>query len=250
MHKISVKQIVTSKWLVKTAMLALLGGLALPGPAAATGWDVGYWLVAPAKTLATGQAQCWDAYGNARDCANTGEDGQYQKGVKPVLGKRFKDLQNGTVVDLLTGLIWLKNANCIGSNYPSFDYDKDQEDGMVFWQHALDFVAGINAGTYDCGDTSKAGVHQTDWRLPNFKELQSLINIGYVNPALSNAAGTGQWTEGDAFSGVKSTHYWSSSSLAENPLGAWIVNLGGGAAPTLGYKPGDVYAVWPVRGGQ
>jgi hypothetical protein len=36
-----------------------------------------------------------------------------------------------------------------------------------------------------------------DWRLPNIKELQSLMHFGFANPVLSNAAGTAQWTEGD-----------------------------------------------------
>ncbi len=43
----------------------------------------------------------------------TGDDGILQKGVVwPI--PRFKDNNNGTVTDNLTGLIWLKNANCFG----------------------------------------------------------------------------------------------------------------------------------------
>ena len=42
---------------------------------------------------------------------DTGDDGEYQKGFEwPV--PRFTDNENGTVTDNLTGLIWLKNANC------------------------------------------------------------------------------------------------------------------------------------------
>jgi hypothetical protein len=57
----------------------------------------------------------------------------------------------------------------------------------------------------DLGVLSVAG----DWRLPNVKELQSLIHFGFVAPALSNAAGTAPWREGNAFSGVQSTRYWA-----------------------------------------
>src|SRR5215510_6752431 len=57
-------------------------------------------------------------------------------------------------------------------------------DGQVSWQHALDFVAGINAGTYNCNDTSNRGSHQTDWRLPNIRELQSLVDYGTFDPTL------------------------------------------------------------------
>ena len=69
---------------------------------------------------------------------------------------------DGTITDNLTGLIWLKNANCIGTLSQSFDQDGTPEDGQVIWEHALDFVAGINSGNYDCNDTSNGGQHQTD----------------------------------------------------------------------------------------
>jgi hypothetical protein len=42
-----------------------------------------------------------------------------------------------------------------------------------------------------------------DWRLPNVREMHSLIDFGFLSPALSNIAGTAQWTEGDAFSSVQ-----------------------------------------------
>jgi Protein of unknown function (DUF1566) len=59
-------------------------------------------------------------------------------------------------------------------------------DGLVSWQHALDFVAGINAGTYNCNDTSNGGSQHTDWRLPNRNELASLVDLGQFNPAATN----------------------------------------------------------------
>ena len=44
----------------------------------------------------------------------TGDDGDLEKGVAwPI--PRFTDNSNGTIRDNLTGLIWLKDANCFGS---------------------------------------------------------------------------------------------------------------------------------------
>ena len=44
------------------------------------------------------------------------DDGYYQKGmVWPA--PRFTDNSDGTVTDNLTGLIWLKDANCMSTNY-------------------------------------------------------------------------------------------------------------------------------------
>jgi hypothetical protein len=150
---------------------------------------------------------------------------------------------DGTVTDNLTGLIWLKKANCIQSDYPSFDNDSTAGDGKVTWQHALDFVAGINSGTY-----LNCGASQTDWRLPNRKELFSLIDDGYFSPALSDTAGTAKWTEGNAFSGVQSSIYWSSTTYANGAAYAWYVHLDDGVVNAL--DKNLTYYVWPVRGGQ
>ena len=81
------------------------------------------------------------------------------------------------------------------------------------------------------------------------QELQSLIDYEFFFPALSDAAGTAQWTEGDAFSGVQSTDYWSSTSDAGNPTDAWFVDLNGGNVVGVSGKTIANF-VWPVRGGQ
>ena len=145
--------------------------------------------------------------------ASPGDDGALQKGV-PLPTPRFTDNANGTVTDNLTGLIWLKNANCPGTT-------RD-------WQTALSDVASLNAsGTMngnDCGDTSAAGTHQTDWRLPNIRELSSLVNFAYYNPCLSNTAGTGQHSENDPFTQVP-TGYWANYFSSTSEGGTWVFGL-------------------------
>lgn len=160
-----------------------------------------------------------------------GDDGDLEAGVAWP-NPRFTDNGDGTVKDNLTGLIWLKDANCINSNYPGFDTDGTAGDGTVKWQHALDFVAGINAGTYpDCG------VGHTDWRLPNVKELQSLIDFGNYDPAMPT---------GHPFTGVQSNYYWSGTTYAYMTGNAWLVGMDDGYV-TSGNKA-IYYYVWPVRG--
>ena len=84
-----------------------------------------------------------------------------------------------------------------------------------------------------------------DWRLPSVKELQSLIDYAYYTPALSNAAGTGKWTSGDAFDGVESTYYWSSTTYAVYTPNACFVCLGYGDVDD-NHKD-TLFRVWPVR---
>jgi hypothetical protein len=167
-----------------------------------------------------------------------GDDGALQRGVAwPT--PRFTDNLNGTVTDNLSGLIWLKKANYIGSDHPAFDADGTAGDGRVTWQHALDFVSAMNAGTY-------ANLGFTDWRLPNVQELQSLIDHSRYNPSLCNTAGTGQWTASDPFTGVLAVYYWSSTGRVADPTYAWYVSLYDGFVS--GHDRSTTLCVWPVRG--
>src|SRR3972149_2799453 len=149
----------------------------------------------------TGQITSYSATG--------GEDGDLQKGVAWP-NPRFKDGGNGTVRDTLTKLIWLKNANAFG---------------VRTWEQALSDANTLSSGSHGLTDGSKAG----DWRLPNVKELQSLIDFAYPQPALSSASGTSKWTNGDAFIVVQAGAYWSSTTSSGSAANAWFVNLADGA---------------------
>ena len=182
----------------------------------------------PAPVAKTGQIECYDETGNPRDCSGTGSDGDLQKGVAWP-NPRFTDNRNGTVMDNLTGLIWLDNANC-------FD--------LRTWSQALTDCNGLNDGECVLTDGSQVG----DWRLPNKNELNTLIDAAYHTPALSNTEGTGQWTEGNPFTNVQSTFYWSSTEYAVHGAFAWGLSISNGLV-TYDVKSNYGY-VWPVRGPQ
>ena len=154
---------------------------------------------------------------------------------------RFTDNNDGTVTDNLTGLIWLTDANCAG--------------GTGNWNTAIDYSAALYDGCTSCFGTSgdcglTDGSAPGDWRLPNVKELLSLIDFAFSTPALSDDAGTGQWTgaTGSSFTGVQSSGYWSSSTYAYDTTIAWDVYLNHGH--TNGDAKTGTHYVWPVRGGQ
>ena len=128
---------------------------------------------------------------------------------------RFVDNSNGTVTDSLTGLVWLKNANCTAF----FNGDSRGANNRP-WADALSAVYQLADGYCDLSDNSAAG----NWRLPTIRELQSLLDYRYGHPTLSNAAGDGQWTEGDTFSYVQNC-YWSSTSSIDRPDLAWGIDF-------------------------
>jgi hypothetical protein len=167
----------------------------------------------------TGQAGCWDASGIPITCAGTGQDGAFQKGA--TVSPRFTDNANGTVKDNLTGLIWLKNANCFGPRT---------------WTDALVVSNTLTSGNCGLMDGSVAG----NWRLPNLRELQSLIDLGQTNPALP---------AGHPFSGVASGDYWSSTTWAVSPNGAQDLSLFTGWYYNNVKNQAADY-VLPVRSGQ
>jgi hypothetical protein len=196
----------------------------------------------------TGQTKCYNSVGDETACDGSGQDGEMQKGIVwPA--PRFSDNANGTVTDNLTGLTWLQDANCIKTKYPAVN-----SSGVVYWAGALDFIEGINQGAYsDCG----AG--DSDWRLPNVNEIQSLVHAGYAeelcagNPCqyLKN------WLESQGFINVQAVDtnsYWTSTTYTEttdNCAGcssaAYWIDLRSGSTGGSS-KSGQRRYVFPVRG--
>ena len=163
-------------------------------------------------------------------------------------GGRYEILIDGTVTDCRTGLIWLRNANC-GNTMNGIT--PDIVNGTT-WYDAMKWVAGLgDTGTLSTGCGLSDGSSAGDWRLPTKTELMAMVafakNAGYPSPLLQNAAGSGHWTNGDAFDNVHS-NYWSSTTYAPSTAYAWVVDM------DVGYMGYDVksnsYYVWPVRGGQ
>lgn len=74
--------------------------------------------------------------------------------------------------------------------------------------------------------------------------------MGFTTPALTNAAGTAKWTNGDAFINVLTNAYWSSSAaISLGPWQVWTFQMNYGY-PALESIMTKWHYVWPVRGGQ
>lgn len=164
------------------------------------------------KPLQTGQRKCYDQEGSEIPCENAGQDGTDLFGVswpEP----RF-EIDGDIVKDRLTGLCWTGDANL--NEFP------------LTWQEALDYVKQLN-------DENLFG--HSDWRMPNRRELHSLMDYGARKPALPG---------GHPFENCFLGWYWTSTSAAINPAYAWYVHLEG-ARMFYGRKD-QYYLIWPVRG--
>ena len=183
----------------------------------------------------TGQTKCYTAsIGSEEDCPEDtgtypGQDGDWQKGVTWP-SPRFTINSDGTVADNLTGLVWLENASCTAF----FSGDTTAQNNRS-WSNALTAANSLESGYCGLTDGSIAG----DWRLPNVREMHSLIDLSQYDPALPT----------NPFTGVQSSYYWSSTTNAENTNEAWFVRLNDGYV-NYGSKDGNTFYVWPVRGGQ
>jgi len=134
--------------------------------------------------------------------------------------------ETNQIRDNLTGLIWARNADLAG--------------WTMDWQGALDYITyTINVSEPFYGGTN-------DWRLPNLRELFSLIHFGTNSPALCDTEGTAQWTEGNPFTDVQSSEYWTSSAYSYDLNNRWSVRLSDGEVSRTSIL-GGCY-VWPVRG--
>lgn len=169
----------------------------------------------------TGQTGCWDSNGNPINCAGTGQDGDKLSGTAlPV--PRFNDNGNGTITDNLTGLVWLKNAGCFAINP---------------WATALGNANNLSSGECGLSDGSRAG----DWRLPNRKEMLSLIN----RQQSDNSA----WLNSSGFTAVQPGTYWTSTTYAGDGSRTWSVGMSASSV-NFSHKTQDICYTWPVRDGQ
>lgn len=135
-------------------------------------------------------------------------------------GGRWCDQGNGTVKDMTTGLVWLKNTSCMG---------------RMNWYAAIEQpITNLRNGDCSLTDGSVWG----DWRLPTYNELDKVWNYIY-------------W-EGrqHPFIGLLPDLYWTSTTLPGFPDYAELL-LMQPMLPWVFTKPKlDEFYVWPVRGGQ
>jgi hypothetical protein len=103
------------------------------------------------------------------------------------VSSHFRDNNNGTITDMISGLTWQKVLKT----------------ESVLWEAALNYSENLNLAGY------------SDWRLPNIKELQSLNDELLKTPSLDT----------NYFRNIPVSNLWSSTTLFSQTTKAWYINL-------------------------
>ena len=113
--------------------------------------------------------------------------------------KTYSDNGDGTVTDPTTGLIWMRCS--MGQTW----------DGTTCTGTASNYVWAPNVTATFAG--------HSDWRVPNIRELQTIVNRAVPNIAL----------DVDVFPNSASSYFWSSSAYVGYSTPAWSVDFSDGS---------------------
>ena len=139
---------------------------------------------------------------------------------------RWCDQGNGTVKDMITGLVWLQDASCMGP---------------MEWLDAIRQPI-INLRSGDCGLTD--GSEWGAWRLPTYAELFELASYG--NPEYPRDLPG----ETYFFTGLEGLGWlWTSTTVSDASSHAKAIVISAGLGLNDIEKSNQAIKVWPVRGG-
>jgi hypothetical protein len=137
----------------------------------------------------------------------------------------FIDNNDGTVTDIRSKLVWIKSP----IQFSKTDYNNSSI-----------LVRNIKSADYGINDNSIVGA----WRLPTLQEFKSFVEI-YANIDESKYNTPYDWLINRGITANKDALYWTATSSANDPDGAWAINLLTGKADYPD-KNTQLY-VWPVR---
>ena len=168
----------------------------------------------------TNQTVCYDGDGGTIVCPAPGgdlaQDGSYAKASSSPSYTSQTIGVDVVTIDNRTGLMWAANGNATGCN---------SGDTLISTM-ALAYCEGLAFANY------------SDWRLPNIRELASIVDYSRQNPSINTTY----------FPNTKNSFYWSSTTYVPNPGVAWYVYFSYGGVNNS-TKTSNGYYVRCVRGG-
>jgi len=132
---------------------------------------------------------------------------------------------DGTITDNRTGLMWVQSGYADEDTTPATTYTPSGNWRKYTWENAILYCERLDYAEY------------TDWRLPNVRELESIVDAGEQSPSINTTY----------FLNTENSWYWLSTTYVPTTTMAWYVGFTlGRVSPTA--KTGSYY-VRPVRGG-
>ena len=138
---------------------------------------------------------------------------------------RFTNNGNGTVTDKKTGLMWKQCSEGLSGMDCTVGVAKTET-----WWVALQYTQTVN--------TTSGFAGFSDWRLPNIKELRSIVERQCHSPAINLTI----------FPNTAADYFWSSSTAAWSGEYAWYVTFDIGRDAWL--EKAKYFQFRLVRGGQ
>ena len=197
---------------------------------------------------ATGQTNCWTQAGVPTDCTGEGgEDGYFQAGG--ALAYTWND--DGTIVDENTKLMWERKDMSGGIHDVRTQYRWVQ----TFRDHIKDLnnrckrdesVDCSENGDADCvsafGEGEVCGfAGYRDWRMPNAKELQSIVDYSRTYTTFNQSCVEGCSVMGADGCSCRGTRFWTSTTYQLMPDRAFFVNMATGSVSHGGEDP--IYSI-------
>lgn len=113
--------------------------------------------------------------------------------------EQFVDNEDGTLTDTSTGLTWMRCS--LGQTWDGDNQQCQGEAMPMTWQQALQTAHGYEF----------AGL--SGWRVPNLKELSSLVERQCVHPAINQTL----------FPDTPADDFWSATPSMQDTQRAWVV---------------------------
>lgn len=111
----------------------------------------------------------------------------------------FTQLSNGLVQDKITGLMWTRCP--YGQSWDSVNSTCTGTAVQITWQDALQLSTSISDGGH------------SDWRLPNIKELATIVEKRCVDASVNATL----------FPATAPENFWTSTTVVGNESAAWAI---------------------------
>ncbi len=180
-------------------------------------------------------ASYWSATMNAADASSAWSLDFDDGGI--VKNDKQKNFSVRAVRGIGSSPIYTDNGDgtvTVTENGKHLMWARDSSSEAMTWQDALRY----------CQDMTLAGY--SDWRMPNIKELRSLVDYGRYQQAINE-----NYFPKTSSISYYSNIFWSSTTHAPDASSAWFVHFDSGNSPS-GVDKTYMYAnalVRPVRGG-